>query len=545
MAAWLIRLVARVPAPIHAKLLAAFLAIVVLLIVVGAAGLQALTGANRRAEELVTLQRKIAAYRQLQHDTTAQLHAVDSALLAPDERTLESTLRQLNQFGYDLDRLRFVARAELELLGQAQEDYEQFIRVVTRVVELIRAGEVAEGQALQVAQAGPLADRLERLTNQLVNRAEADMVAQIEANQAAYAASRWLVIAAGLGSIALALGLGYAISWSVIGPVKQMEARLRALAAGDFSRRVEVPNRDELGALAADLNRMSEELGRLYAQLETANRHKSEFLANMSHELRTPLNAVIGFSEVLLERLFGELNEKQAEYLQDILTSGQHLLELINEILDLSKVEAGRMELELEPCSLPEVLESGLVMLRERAGRRGIVLSLRVDPALGVIEADARKVKQVLFNLLSNAVKFTPDGGRVDVSARLVPAVPAAGAAGGEGAAPARGADDEVQVAVRDTGIGIAPEDRDRIFEAFRQSGQGSTARHEGTGLGLTLAKQFVELHGGRIWVESEVGAGSTFTFALPLRQAGAPAEAVPLPEPGASAAARADAAVA
>jgi signal transduction histidine kinase/DNA-binding response OmpR family regulator len=242
-------------------------------------------------------------------------------------------------------------------------------------------------------------------------------------------------------------------------------------------------------------------------QLEIASRHKSEFLANMSHELRTPLNAIIGFSEVLLERMFGELNEKQEEYLQDILTSGRHLLSLINDILDLSKVEAGRMELEVETFSLREALENGLTMVKERASRHGIALGLEVDPGVGLIEADERKVKQVVFNLLSNAVKFTADGGEVELSARPV--------GGG------------VEIAVRDTGIGIAPEDRERIFEEFRQADQGAARSLEGTGLGLALTRKFVELHGGRIWVDSQVGAGSTFTFTLPVR---APAEQATTP---------------
>ncbi len=296
---WLVRLVARIPATIHAKLLAAFLAIVVLLIVVGAVGLQVLSGVNRRAEDLVKLQRKIAAYRQLQHDTTSQLYNVASALLVPNEKTLNATLRQLNQFGYDLDRLEFVAKDEVQLLGQVRSDYDQFIQVVTEVVELIRRGKVGEGRELQLRHASPLADRLERLTNQLVNKAEADIVASIEASHEAYLTSRWVVLGFAVGSIALALVLGYAISWSLIGPVKQMDERLRYIASGDFSQRVEVPNRDELGALAANLNRMNEELGRLYHQLETASKHKSQFLASVSHELRTPLNAIIGFSEVL------------------------------------------------------------------------------------------------------------------------------------------------------------------------------------------------------------------------------------------------------
>ena len=498
MTTWLVRLVARVPVTVHAKLLAAFLAIVVLLISVGAVGLQTLNTVNRRAENLVQLQRKIAAYRQLQHDTTSQLYSVSSAVLVPNARTLEATLRQLNQFGYDLDRLQFVAKDEVELLGRVREDYDQFIKVVTQVVDLIRAGKVAQGREVQLAQAGPLADRLERLTNELVNKAEADMVASIDAAHEAYLTSRWEVIGFAAGAIALALALGYAISWSLIEPVRRMDERLKLIASGDFAGRVEIPNADELGALAGNLNRMSEELGRLYAQLETTSRHKSEFLANMSHELRTPLNAIIGFSEVLLERMFGELNPKQDEYLQDIMTSGRHLLSLINDILDLSKIEAGRMELELTKFDLPAAMENALTLVRGRAEAHAIALTRDVDRRLGEFVADERKLKQVLVNLLSNAVKFTPEGGRVDVRA-----------------APADGG---VEISVSDTGIGIAPEDQEAIFEEFRQAGGDYTRKREGTGLGLSLARKFVELHGGRLWVKSEMGNGSTFTFTLPER---------------------------
>jgi len=494
---WLVRLVARIPVTVHAKLLTAFLAIVGLLITVGAVGLQTLSAVNRRAENLVQLQRKIAAYRQLQHDTTGQLYSVSSALLVPDERTLEATLRQLNQFGYDLDRLQFVAKDEVELLGRVREDYDQFIKVVTRVVELIRAGKVAEGREVQLTQAGSLADRLERLTNELVNKAEADMVASIDATHDAYTTSRWVVIAFAVGSIALALVLGYAISWSLIRPVQRMDERLKQITAGDFSGRVEVPNQDELGALAANLNRMNEELGRLYRQLEAASRHKSEFLANMSHELRTPLNAIIGFSEVLVDRMFGELNEKQEEYLKDIYASGTHLLSLINEILDLSKIEAGRMELELTDFDLPTAIDNALTLVRERAGRRGIALHMTVDERLGEVRADERKVKQVLLNLLSNGLKFTPEGGRIEVAAALK--------------------DGAVEVSVSDTGVGIAPEDQEAVFEEFRQVGTADK-KAEGTGLGLTLCRKFIELHGGRIWVKSELGHGSTFTFTIPVR---------------------------
>ena len=492
------RLVARVPLSVHGKLLAAFLIIVVLLIAVGAVGLEVLSEVNVRAENLVALQRKIAAYRQLQHDTTAQLYSVASALLVPEERILEATLRQLNQFGYDLDRLQFVARDEVELLGRVRGDYEQFIQVVTRVIELIRTGRAAEGRELQVARAAPLADRLERLTNELVNKAEADMVASIEAAHEAYGTSRRVVIGFAVGAIALALILGYAISWSVVGPVQRMDERLREIASGDFAQRVDVPNRDELGTLAANLNRMNDDLGRLYRELETASRHKSEFLASMSHELRTPLNAIIGFSEVLHDRMFGDLNDKQAEYIDDIVSSGRHLLALINDILDLSKIEAGHMELDLTRFDLPVALESALALVRERATRRGLRLDLTVDGGVGSVVGDERKVRQVLLNLLSNAIKFTPEGGWVAVRT-----------------APADGA---VEISVSDAGIGIAAEDQAAVFEEFRQVGSDTARKREGTGLGLTLARKFVELHGGRIWVTSEIGKGSTFTFTLPER---------------------------
>ena len=274
---WLVDLVARAPARVQVKLLAAFLTIAMLLIMVGAVGLQVLRGVNERTEQLIGLQRKIEAYRQVQHDTISQLYSVSSALLSSDEPTLSSTLRQLNQFGYDVDRLQFVAKDEVELLGQFRQDYNRFVEIVAHGVEMIRAGRAAEAREIQATQAAPLADRLERLTNQLVNKAEADMVAGIETSRQAYENSQWIVIAFALGSIMLALALGYTISWSLIGPVKQIEAQLNQVAAGHFTHRVDVINRDELGALGADVNKMSEELGRLYQQLRQRTDDLSEF----------------------------------------------------------------------------------------------------------------------------------------------------------------------------------------------------------------------------------------------------------------------------
>ena len=497
---WPPQVIARAPASINAKLLAAFLVIAGLLIAVSAVGIFEVREVNQAAEDLVKIQRKIAAYRQLQHDTTAQLYSVAAALLIGEERALEATLRQLNQFGYDLDRLQFVGQDEIEIVARVRKDYEAFIAIVTEVIELIRAGKSDQGRNVQIERAGPLADRLERLTNELVNKAEADMLARIDENQANYRRAQLLVIGFAIGSLLLALALGYSISWSFIEPVRSMEERFRSISAGDFATRLSVPNRDELGTLAENLNRMSNELGRLYRQLEAANQHKSEFLANMSHELRTPLNAVIGFSEVLKERMFGELNDKQEEYIDDIHSSGKHLLSLINDILDLSKIEAGRMDLEPSEFSLPDMLQSTLVLLRERATNHDIRLSLEVEPQIGMITADERKVKQVMLNLLSNAVKFTPDSGSVAVRAVTK--------------------DDAIEISVTDTGIGIAPEDQAAVFDEFKQVGTDSARKAEGTGLGLALTKKFVELHGGTIRVESTLGKGSTFAFTLPRSNA-------------------------
>jgi signal transduction histidine kinase/HAMP domain-containing protein len=251
-------------------------------------------------------------------------------------------------------------------------------------------------------------------------------------------------------------------------------------------------------ALAIQNARLFSEIEDKSRQLEIANQHKSEFLASVSHELRTPLNAIIGFSEVMLERLFGEVNEKQEEYLNDILSSGRHLLSLINDILDLAKIEAGRMELEVSAFDVPQAIDNTLVLVRERALRRGIALERSLDPRVGEISGDERKIKQVLLNLLSNAVKFTPEGGRVEVRAVT--------------------ADGTVEISVADTGVGIAAEDHEAVFEEFRQVGTDYARKHEGTGLGLALARRFVELHGGRIWVKSQLGHGSTFTFAIPVR---------------------------
>ena len=307
--------------------------------------------------------------------------------------------------------------------------------------------------------------------------------------------------------IVLALAASYILAHRLAQPILALQRGAARLAAGDLATRIDVRTGDEVQALADEFNHMAAELQELYtglerkvaektAELEAANRHKSEFLANMSHELRTPLNAIIGFSEVLKERMFGDLNPKQLEYVRDIHGSGQHLLSLINDILDLSKVEAGYMELDVRDFDVRAAVENCCTLIRERAIRQRLSCDCVVDPAVTTWPGDERKFKQVLLNLLSNAVKFTPAGGKVELAARIE--------------------SDWLAVSVRDTGIGISREDAEAIFKEFHQVRTSVSAKHEGTGLGLSLSRRLVELHHGTLTVESAPGEGSTFTACFP-----------------------------
>src|SRR5712692_2871614 len=486
----LVGLVARVPARVEIKLLTAFLVIEVLLIVMGAVGLEVLSGVNQRTDELIKLQRKIEAYRQVQHDTTSQLYGVSSALLSSDDLTLSSALRQLNQFGYDVGRLQFVVKDEVELLDRFRQDYDRFTNVVTRVVELIRAGRAPEAREVQLAQATPLADRLEHLTNQLVNKAEADMVTGIEASNQAYATSQWIVVGFALGSIILAVILGYAISGSLIGPVTEVEARLSQIAAGDFSQRVHVVNRDELGTLAADVNRMSEELGRLYQQLEAANLAKSRFLAAASHDLRQPLHAL----NLFVAQLRAETDQvEQSRVVARIDAAVAAINELFDALLDISKLDAGVLAPSISEFPADHRLKR--IEMTFMAAAREKCLLLRVLSNVAWIRSDFILLERILLNLVSNAVRYTLDGGVV-VGCRR------------------RG--QLLRIEVWDSGTGIPEDHRRDIFVEFYQLAGPDRDGRGGLGLGLAIVERLCRLLDHPIELASRVGSGSRFSVSVP-----------------------------
>jgi signal transduction histidine kinase len=511
----LVRAVAVAPANVRTKLLVAFLGIAALLVLVGVLGLRFLAQANARVEGLGTLQARSSTYDELQTQASmlrqllgfrnggdpgpATVTGAKSSFGGRKWALVDGEIRfGLSELGPSTSAVTYgfvPPSGDERMLERIRLDYHRFDGAMTAVQALDNAGNTSRRSRQPLARAVTADEDLFLTTNDLAERTSNETAALIAANRSAYTSSRNLFVAVGAISVVLAVGLGLILSWSLVGPIQSTEARLSEIAEGDFSGRVDVPNRDELGSLAAHVNRMNDELRRLYGELETASRHKSEFLANMSHELRTPLNAIIGFSQLLRQQLFGPVNAKQDEYLEDILASGNHLLSLINDVLDLSKVEAGQVQLEVASFSLREVLERGVVMVRERATENGVQLSLGLAPGVEIVRGDERRVRQIVFNLLSNAVKFTPSGGEVAIAAAR--------------------ADREVRVSVTDTGPGIAPADQDRIFQEFQQTEAGVQQR-EGTGLGLALSKRLVELHGGRIWVESEPGHGSRFVFTLP-----------------------------
>lgn len=508
----LVRWVAGIPVSVHAKLLGAFLLVTLLFIAMGAVTLQTITTMSRQSRLLDQGHERVDWSRQIQHALAMQSHFTALALLLRDEATIASILRENNQFNNTLARIGEAAPLEeQELIQRILAAQNEALITVADIANLVRDNKFDDARTLHLSKQEPLYLQIEGFVNQVVS-IEHDRMNRLRLSVAAEN-RRALVLTAGFvgSSILLALLLGFVISWSFILPVREAHGFLRKVAEGNFNTTITVPNRDEFGVLADRMNQMSRELQRLYEhehettkelqalneRLERATKAKSEFLANMSHELRTPMNAILGFVEMILDEVYGEIPAHLKEPLTDVQTNGKHLLRLINDVLDLSKIEAGRMELSLGDYSVQDIVETVRASLQSLAAEKGLGFGAAVEDDIPLGFGDGKRITQCLMNLAGNALKFTRQG-RVEISVGL------------EG--------ETLTYRVKDTGIGIPKDQLENVFGEFRQVDAAITREFGGSGLGLSITKKFVEMHGGRIWVESELGKGSIFFFSIPLR---------------------------
>ena len=507
----LVHWVARRRRSIHTKLLGAFLLVAALMLVMGAVSLETLARMARQSRLLEQAHERVHWSQTIDQAFAQQMHFTALALVRRSEATVEQILRENNRFNNTLARLEAAAPPdERDLIRRIRVAQEEAMAVVADIANLLRDRRDAAALDVMLTRQDPVYHEIAGLVGSLVRSEEARMTALRAGVDAAN--RRALVVTGALAGalVLLALLCGFVISWSIIQPVRAAHEVLGEVAAGRFGAVVSVPNRDELGALADRLSRMSGELARLdqdqrraaselrqvNAQLEAASRAKSEFLASMSHELRTPLNAILGFTEIILDELYGEVPPHLKEPLADIQTNGRHLLRLINDVLDLSKMEAGRMELAVAEYAPADVVEAVRASLRGLATEKGLELRVSAPADLPGATGDGKRITQGLLNLAGNAIKFTREG-RVEIGVAR------------EG--------DALRYWVADTGIGIEADQLEAVFGEFRQVNPAIAKEFGGSGLGLSITRKLVELHGGRIWVTSEPGRGSTFTFTLPV----------------------------
>jgi signal transduction histidine kinase len=506
--------VARVRASVHTKLLVAFLVITALFIIMAGVSLQTIVSTAEQSRKMHEAHERVEWSQQIDHALARQMHFTALALLQRDEASVARILRENNRFNDALARLEAASTPEeRDLIQQIRARQDGVMNAVADIANAIRDGRLDEARTELVGRQERAYQEIEALVGRLTQLENSHMLSLKQSVETANFRSIVLTACFAALAIVLALLCGFIISWSCLLPLRKAQEFLGAVGSGDFSATITVPNRDEFGAQAVSLNRMSGEIHRLVqeqqeaaaalrqlnARLELASRAKSEFLANMSHELRTPMNAILGFTEMLRDGLYGEVPPELREPLEDIQTNGRHLLGLINDVLDLSKIEAGRMDLALAEYAVHDVVESVRVSLRSLAAERGLDFAVRVPADLPAAYGDAKRLTQCLMNLAGNALKFTREG-RVEITVEQ------------QG--------DVLIYRVRDTGIGIAKDELEKVFDEFRQVDATITREFGGTGLGLSISKRFIEMHGGRIGVDSEVGVGSTFWFTVPLRVA-------------------------
>jgi signal transduction histidine kinase len=508
----LVRWVASIKASVHAKLFSGYMLVTLLFLAMGGMSLQTIAKMSAQSQLLDQVHERVHWSQEIQHALALQMNFTAMALLLRDEATIANILRENNRFNNTLARLEEFARPEeRELIQRIRAAQELALTTVADIANLVRDGRVDAAMVLQLNKEYPLYLQIEGLVDQVVKREQQKM----DSLRGSVAATnrRSLIIMAGFvaSSIALAALLGFVISWSFILPVQEAHGFVTQVAKGNFEATINVPNRDEFGALADRMNQMSRELRTLYAKqqeaarelqslnerLQQASNAKSEFLANMSHELRTPMNAILGFVEMLLDDIYGEVPPELREPLVDIQVNGKHLLNLINDVLDLSKIEAGRMELAPAEYSVQDIVDTLKASLHSLAREKGLEFVAAAQEDIPLACGDGKRITQCLTNLAGNALKFTKQG-RVEVWVER------------QG--------DNLLYRVSDTGIGIPQNELENIFGEFQQVDTAITREFSGTGLGLNITKKFVEMHGGRIWVESELGKGSTFFFSIPLR---------------------------
>jgi signal transduction histidine kinase len=508
----LVRWVARIQLSVHAKLLGGYLLAVLLFIAMGALSLQTIARMSHQSQLLHQAHERVDSSRQSEHALAMQMNFTAMALLLKDEGTIANFLRENNRFNSMLARLAEAAPPEEEqMIQRIHTAQDEILTTVADIANLIRDGKVDEAMTLQLKSGYPQYQQIDRLVNQVV-KTEEDKMDTLSKTVTAVHRRTLILMAVFVGaSILLALFLGFVTSWSFILPVQEAQGFLDQVAKGDFSTTIQVPNRDEFGALAARMNQMSRELHRLdteqrqaaqqlqtlNAQLAGASQAKSDFLASMSHELRTPMNAIIGFTRLVMRRSKDVLPQRQYENLEKILLSADHLLALINDVLDLSKIEAGRMELLPTEYAPRDIVETVRAALRSLAAEKRLEFVAGAQADVPLAFGDRQRLTQCLMNLAGNALKFTMQG-RVEIWVECQ--------------------EETLVYRVADTGTGIPQEQLDNIFVEFQQAGPSITPEFGGTGLGLSITKKFVEMHGGRIWVESEEGQGSTFFFTIPLR---------------------------
>ncbi len=505
-----VRWVARIPASVHTKLLGAFLLITLLFFAMAAVSLHTIATVGHQSQLLHEAHERVEWARQIEQALAMQMYYTGMAVLMRDERTIGSILRENNRFNDTLARLETAAHdEERTLIQQIRAAQEEAMTVVADIANAVRDGRLDAALTALRTREEPLYRRIETGVGRLVQAEDTRMEhlrAGIEVvNQRSLAVTALFAAV----SVALSLLCGFVISWSFILPVRAAHGFLGEVTAGRLGATIDVLNRDEFGELAERMNRMSRELSRLDAEqrasaaaLQRASQAKSEFLANMSHELRTPLNAILGFTEIALDGLYGEVPTELKEPLGDIQTNGVHLLKLINDVLDLSKIEAGRMELAISEYSVHDVVDTVRASLRSLAAEKALEFTASVPADLPPAWGDGRRLAQCLMNLAGNALKFTRQG-HVAMSVAV------------DG--------DDLVYRVEDTGIGIPAADLERVFDEFRQVDATVTREFGGSGLGLSITKRIVEMHGGRIWAQSELGKGSAFFFTVPLRASGGP----------------------